>query len=111
MKAKFTIGDMLPIGITLVVLGIALSYGLMVVEDTADQVGDDNCVGYWNSTSTVCQVSASNATQLSANSAAFNGSQDAIEGIAELPSKMPIIVTVVIAALVIGILVRYLMRA
>ncbi|HKL12456.1 MAG TPA: hypothetical protein VJ907_02500 [Halanaerobiales bacterium] len=102
---------MLPIGITLVVLGIALSFGLMVLEDTADNIGDDNCAGYWNSTSTVCQVNTTNTTALSTNSFAFNGSQDAIEGVAELPSKMPIIVTVIIAALIIGILVRYLMRA
>ena len=33
MKAKFDIRELLPIGLTLVVLGIGLAYGLNVMED------------------------------------------------------------------------------
>ena len=82
-KAKFQIGDLLPIGITLVVLGIGLAFGLQVVGDVQDD--------------------------MTANSAEYNATADTITGIAKLPAKLPIIVTVIVAAVLIGILVRYLM--
>ncbi len=111
MKAKFSIGDLMPVGMTLVVLGIGLSFGLSVIEDVQYDIGNDACAGYWNASSNACEVSASNSTTLSANTAAYNASGDAITGVAKLPAKMPIIVTVIVAALIIGILTRYLMRA
>lgn len=83
VKMRFNIGDLLPIGLTLVVLGIGLTYGLSVMEDVqADQTS---------------------------GSAAYNASTDAINGVAKLPEKLGLIVTVVIAAIIIGLLVRYLM--
>lgn len=82
VKAKFNIQDMLPIGMTLVVLGIGLAFGLNVMEDVQ---GD-----------------------FVADSAGYNATGDAIEGVATLPEKLPLIATVVVAAIVIGILVRYL---
>ena len=95
MKAKFTIQDMLPIGLTLVVLGIGLSYGLNVMEDVQSDM--------------VTNVAGCNATDTSACGTAYNASGDAIEGVAKLPEKLPLIVTVIVAAIIIGILVRYLM--
>lgn len=82
-KVYFDIRDMLPIGLTLVVLGIGIAYGLNVMED----VQDDQ----------------------TASSYAYNATGDAIEGVAKLPEKLPLIVTVIVAAIIIGILVRYLM--
>lgn len=109
VKMRFQIGDLLPIGLTLVVLGIGLTYGLSVMEDVQDDTGSAACAGYWNSTSDVCQVSSTNATVLSGPSAAFNASTDAIVGVSKLPEKMGLIVTVIVAAIIIGVLVRYLM--
>ena len=80
---EFDIGDMLPIGLTFVVLGIGLSYGLEVMSDVRDG--------------------------MTANSAERNATDDAIAGVAKIPEKMPMIATVVVAAIIIGILVRYLM--
>lgn len=82
MKAKFEIGQLLPIGLTLVVLGIGLAYGLQVMGD----VRDDMTNGTYEA----------------------NATDDALEGVAKLPEKLPTIVTVVVAAVIIGILVRYL---
>jgi len=39
---------------------------------------------------------------------AYNASTDAIQGVAKLPNKLPLIATVIVAAVIIGILVRYL---
>ena len=81
--SKFEIRDMLPIGLTFVVLGIGLAYGLEVMGDVK--------------------------TDLTVDSAEYNATNDAITGVAKIPEKMPTIAKVVVAAIIIGILVRYLM--
>ena len=81
---KFEVQDLLPIGLTLVVLGIGLAYGLNVMSDVQSDFTDTD-------------------------GAAYNATGDAIAGVAKLPEKMPLIVTVIVAAIIIGILVRYLM--
>jgi len=78
----FNVGDILPLGLTLVVVGIALSYGLQVMGDVQDD--------------------------MTANSAEFNATANAITGVAKLPEKLPLIATVIVAAIVLGIVVRYL---
>jgi len=106
-ECKFEIQDMLPIGLTFVVLGIGLTYGLSVMSDVKD--GMTSCPsGYgWNTSANLC----SNSTNASSSyqSAEYNASEDAIEGVAKIPEKMPLIATVIVAAIIIGILVRYLM--
>ena len=81
--SEFEIRDMLPIGLTFVVLGIGLTYGLNVMGDVKDD--------------------------MTAGTAERNASEDAISGVAKIPEKMPLIATVVVAAIIIGILVRYLL--
>lgn len=80
---EFEIQDMLPIALTFVVTGIGIAYGLNVMGDVK---GD-----------------------MTAASAEANATNDAITGVAKIPKKMPLIATVVVAALIIGILIRYLM--
>ena len=48
-------------------------------------------------------------SDMTSNSAEYNASVSAIEGVAKIPEKMPLIATVIVAAIIIGILVRYLM--
>lgn len=79
---EFQVGDILPLGLTLVVVGIALSYGLQVMGDVK--------------------------SGMTTNSAEFNATGSAISGVAKLPEKMPLIATVIVAAIVLGIVVRYL---
>ena len=82
-ETKFQIGQLLPIGLTIVVLGIALAYGLQVMGDVQDD--------------------------MTPGSIEHNATSDALEGVAKIPSKLPMIVTVIVAAVIIGIIVRYLM--
>jgi uncharacterized protein YjeT (DUF2065 family) len=91
-KYNFNIQDILTIGLVLVVTGIALAVGLQIMGDVrTDQQGD-----------------SFNASDSSTWSTAYNASGQAIDGVAKLPEKMPLIATVVVAAIVIGVLVRYL---
>jgi non-ribosomal peptide synthetase component F len=81
--AKFQVQDILPIGLTIVVTGIGLAYGLDVMGDVK--------------------------ADMTVASAEYNATGDAITGVAKLPEKLPLIVNVIVAAIIIGILVRYLM--
>ena len=79
---EFQIQDLLPIAMTLVVTGIGVTFGLTVMSDVSDD--------------------------FTANSVEYNATEDAIAGVAKIPEKMPLIATVIVAAILIGILVRYL---
>ena len=79
---------------TLVVLGIGLAYGLQVMGDVQNDM--------------ITNTAGCNSTVKTACSAEFNATSDAIEGVAKIPEKLPTIVTVIVAAVVIGILIRYL---
>ena len=81
-KKGFALGDMLPLAITIVVIGVALSLGLTVLTDFK-------------------------ASQ-TANSDAANGTQKAIDGLNKFTQYLPTIALVVVIAVIIGILVRYL---
>jgi hypothetical protein len=79
----FEINQLLPIGFTFIVLGIALAYGFSIMDDVkADQTTD---------------------------SFAYNATKQTETAVAKIPAKLGLIVTVVIAAVILGILVRYLM--
>ena len=80
---EFDVADILPIGLTFVVLGIGLAYGLSVM--------------------------GSVKSGMTTNSYEYNATAQAITGVAVFPSKLSLIATVIVAAIIIGILVRYLM--
>jgi len=81
-EIKFQLKELLGVGFTLVVLGIGLAYGLQVMAD----VESDMTAG------SVEQMAVANATL----------------GVAKIPEKLPTIATVIVAAVIIGILVTYL---
>ena len=81
--AKFEIQDLLPIAMTFVVAGIGIAYSLNIMGDVK--------------------------SDMTANTAEANATQKAIEGVAKIPAKFPLLVNVVIAAIILGVLVRYLM--
>lgn len=81
-EVYFQITDLLPIGMVFVVLGIGLAYGLNVMGDVQ--------------------------ADMTAGSNEYNATGDAILAVKKFPEKLGLIVTVVIAAVLIGILVRYL---
>lgn len=108
---QFEIGELLGIGMTVVVLGIGLAFGLQVLGDIKNDTGESACAeaaGYWNESTQVCQVSGANTTTKAGNPAEYNATTQTITGVAKIPEKLPIIVTVIIAAVIIGVLITYL---
>ena len=81
---EFSIGDLLPIAITFVVVGVAITYGINVVSDIRS--------GF-----------AITTTE-------YNASNETMTALAKIPTKLPMLATIVIAAVVIGVLLRYFMN-
>lgn len=108
MVAEFDIQMLLPIGMTVVVFAIGIAYGLSVMEDVEDDVADcgDNASYIYDDDTNLCVYNTTlNASPVNS---AYNASLDGVDAVAKFPEKLGLIVTVVIAAIVIGILVRYL---
>ena len=87
MKSKkgFSVGQMLPLGLAIVVLGIGLSLGLTVLADfQADQT---------------------------TNSDAYNGTANAIAGVNKFTDYLPTVALVIVVAVIIGILTTYLFNS
>jgi hypothetical protein len=86
MKSKkgFQVGDILPLALVIVVAGVGIAFGLNILGDVK---GD-----------------------MTPASAEYNATGDTITAVAKFSSKLGIIVTVIVAAILLGILVRYLMN-
>lgn len=84
--------DLFPIAVTFVALGVLLSFGLNVQTD----VRDDFVTG----------TSGCNSTARTTCGYDYNGTQDAIDANYNLASKLPILGTIIIAAIVVGVLVK-----
>jgi len=81
-KKGFNINALLPIALVFVVTGIAVAFGLNILAD----VKSDFTTG----------------------STEYNATQQTVNAVAKFPAKLGILATVVIAAILIGVLVRYL---
>jgi hypothetical protein len=95
--------DLLPIGVTLIVVGLVLAFGLQILGDMKTDMCDS---GYtFNETSQACHLDTN--TSMWTGSAQLNATKDAVTGVGKFPSKLPLIATVVVAVIIIGILVKY----
>ena len=81
-EANFRIGDLVGIGITLVVVGVVLSFGAKINSNLSDDFTDG-----------------------SAEQSVVDNSTEGIETLAE---NMPLIATIVVAAVVVGIIIVYM---
>jgi hypothetical protein len=108
--AKIGISEILPIAMLLVVVSIGVAFGLNVLSDLQsdactdaggyfDETGDGSCTNWANH---------SKAGGLALADDGYNATDSGMEGVSKIPSKMPLIATILVAALVIGILVSYM---
>ena len=112
--AMFELGDLLGIGMTIVVLVIGLAYGLQITGEVKDDMGVTNCASRtddyttYNSSSELCMNGTAVKGTHIVGTAEFNATNAGIDAVGKIPAKLGTIVTVVMAAVIIGILVRYL---
>jgi len=101
---EFNIGDIWPIALTFVITGLGVAYGLQAMGEAKTGMVTDN-LGIncgQNATGGSTGIAYTNC------GAAYNATDQAITGVAKFPEKFGTIITIVIAAIIIMILVRYL---
>lgn len=104
-KKGFTVGALLPLAITFVVVAIAIGLGATVVDEL--QANQCNDVGWYNASSDVCCNSASDCENTT-TSLAYNASGDGLESLGTFGSWLPSIALIIIASIIVGIIVVYL---
>lgn len=82
--AEFQIGDLTSIAITLVVVGIVATYGVQIMSDVKGDINQTT------------------------DPDAYTAAGDGVSAIGKISGKLGLIVTIILAAVIIGILVRYL---
>jgi|6_EtaG_2_1085325.scaffolds.fasta_scaffold58860_2 hypothetical protein len=111
-EVRFQLNELLGVGFTLVVLGISLAYGLQVFADTRDDFGNDVCGartdGFTSYNASAQQCHNSTNSHTTPTDAEFAATTNGITAVSKIPEKIPTIATVIIAAVIIGILVTYL---
>jgi len=86
VEEYFQIQELIGIGMTFIVLGIALTYGLVVMSDVRSDINQTT------------------------DPEAYLAATDSIEAVGELSAAQGLIITVVVAAVILGILVVYLWK-
>ena len=84
--------DMLPIGVTVAVTGIAMAYALDIQEDVQSDM--------------VTNTAGCNATVTTSCGSAYNATGDGITATAKVSSRLITVVGVLMGALIIGVLIR-----
>lgn len=79
---KLDLGDLVPITITLIIVGLVIAFGLDMLVDTR--------------------------SDFTTGSLQYNATSDIIEATSKLSSKLPMLAGVIVIAIVIFVLVRYL---
>jgi hypothetical protein len=102
---EFEIGALLPIGLTILVLAIALAFGLQVMGEIQDDMVVAN-VPRCEANTTVGTIGTLYYDNCSYE---YNANREGITAVGKIPDKIPLLVTVVIAAVIICIIVTYLM--
>ena len=111
-EVKFQLNELLGVGFTMIVLGIGLAYGLEVLGEPRDEIGNDVCGartdGFTTYNASAQQCHNSSNSHTTPTNAEFTATTNSITSVAKLPEKLPTIATVIVAAVIIGILVTYL---
>ena len=104
--------ELLPVAISLAVLGLTIAYVLNVNADVAADMACPSSTAthtYYNASAGVCCTSEAvgcNAGNRSALSLEGNASSDVSVGLAKIPAKLPLLVGVVVAVAVLTLLIR-----
>ena len=98
-------GDLLPLGITLVVVGIALAFGLQVLGDIKGDMDGGTACG------TNASGGSAGTILYTQCPAEYNATQDAVIGVSNFTSKLPLIATIIVAVVVIGLVVNFFGKA
>lgn len=112
-KIYLEIQDLLSYGMVILIVGIAIAFGIQVTGDIRDDIGTTDCAtrtdGFttYSATTRDCLNSSSAHSDLT-SSQAFNGTVDTTVSLAKFPAKLGTIASVIVIAVIISILMTYL---
>ena len=78
---KMQLGDLIGVGVTFVVAALVLAFGLQILSDVNDDMTN--------------------------NSLESNATEDAMTGLSNITGKFPILGTITVAVIIIGLLITY----
>lgn len=96
--------DLLISGVVgIVMIGIIAGFGLDMLGDQRETSCD---AGYtYNATAQNCYLNTNGSVKVTTTE--LNATNDAIEGVAKIPAKLPLVAGAIVAAVVIFLLIRY----
>jgi len=104
-KGQVGLGGLVGVAVTLVIVGLVFAFSSQITGDVRDDIGDDDCAAYWNTTSQQCEISSTDSTVSTANSIAYNTTSHTLDSQEKIPEKLPTIATIIAATVIIGALV------
>jgi len=108
LVAEFAVTEIVPIVVVIVVAGIVIVYGLVIQADVREDTACNTTQAY-NSSNDKCYNKTIDGKNYNPNNAdATNAANDAIDATGKFGDKLGIIVTIIVAVIVIGLLIRYL---
>jgi len=102
------VGEIFSVAMTFVIVGIGVSYCIVVLESSKDSLATCPALRSYNETSDKCYLLTNTSDTIDPVNDAYVSQTDTIDGVDNFPEKLPLLATILIAALIIGILIKYM---
>lgn len=108
LEAKITLGDLLPAGMTFLVLAVGLAIGANVIDDVRDDSVECPAAGWteYNATSNLCTDPNFTFNTTDALNLGHNITGEGTEGLLTIGEKLGILATVVILGAILTVITR-----
>ena len=107
---KFEIGQIVPIVVVLAVAGLVIAFTSQIGGDVRDDIGDSTCAsrtdGYTSYVEST-KMCYNGSDSLAPSSHEFNATGKMLEANTKFADKLPLIATVIVAVILIGIIIKY----
>jgi len=102
------VGDIFTTAMTFVIVGIGVAYGLTVLESSKDSLATCSTGRTYNASADKCYNDTNTPDTVDPVNEAYVSQTNTIDGVDNFPEKLPLLATILIAALIIGILIQYM---
>jgi len=103
------VGEIFSVAMTFVIVGIGVSYCIVVLESSKDSLATCSTgLTYADSSDKCYNATNMSQTNVTPTNDAYVSQTDTIDGVDNFPEKLPLLATILIAALIIGILIKYM---
>ena len=107
---NFEIGQIVPIVVVLAVAGLVIAFTSQIGGDVRDDIGVDVCADRSDGHTTYVEASklcTNGSTTVAPTDYEFTSTTKMLEAQTKFSDKLPLIATVIVAVILIGIIIRY----